>query len=256
MPAPGPSGASLPAPGQQPRRPGSRAGDGLRPPPPTAPSEEDFIDIHRSTLNSSSTGTPTRHRRQAAPGHCWPGPRSQGSFAARRHSRRGRQHAVQLPVQQGWFDERDRVLRHHRHLQRGGSNTGPTTCLGWPTPCRAPEPQPGQPSSVGQGVCGEQLRAGQRLRVGAAADRRHEPRPRLQPLVAHGTMSWAAGHTPRRLTSEEQILVAADSGAVRLEVTNIMLNCHGSPGISAVGWKGLRCRRLLVVRPRRPCLRR
>lgn len=46
-----------------------------------------------------------------------------------------------------------------------------------------------------------------------------------RPLWRMVTVTWAAGSTPKTLTSEEQVLAAADAGAVRLGTTDVVLNC-------------------------------
>lgn len=45
------------------------------------------------------------------------------------------------------------------------------------------------------------------------------------PLWRMITVTWATGQTPRRLDSKERFLSAAESGAVRLQATNVLLNC-------------------------------
>ena len=53
----------------------------------------------------------------------------------------------------------------------------------------------------------------------ASADKAYTP---LWQMV---TVTWQAGHTPRPLTSQEQVLAAAEQGQVRLEETRVVLNC-------------------------------
>jgi len=45
------------------------------------------------------------------------------------------------------------------------------------------------------------------------------------PLWQMVKVTWAAGHAPQTLTSEEAVLAAADRGAVTLEATRVVLNC-------------------------------
>ena len=60
------------------------------------------------------------------------------------------------------------------------------------------------------------------------------------PLWRMVTVTWAAGRTPRMLTSEDQVLAAAEAGSVRIEATDVVLNCPivhrgakgGLPGVS------------------------
>lgn len=61
-----------------------------------------------------------------------------------------------------------------------------------------------------------------------------------QPAVATGHRTWRPGHTPRTLKSEDDVLRAAEQGAVRLTTTRIVLNgpivhrgsAGGLPGVS------------------------
>jgi hypothetical protein len=45
------------------------------------------------------------------------------------------------------------------------------------------------------------------------------------PLWRMVKVTWLAGHTAQRLASEEQVLAAAERGAVRLDTTDVVLNC-------------------------------
>ncbi len=45
------------------------------------------------------------------------------------------------------------------------------------------------------------------------------------PLWQLVTVTWLPGQTPRTLKSEEQVLDAAEKGAVQLNVTRVVLNC-------------------------------
>jgi hypothetical protein len=45
------------------------------------------------------------------------------------------------------------------------------------------------------------------------------------PIWRMVTVTWNPGHGPRLLTSEEQVLAASDAGAVRLGLTDVLLNC-------------------------------
>jgi|JI8StandDraft_1071087.scaffolds.fasta_scaffold62205_2 hypothetical protein len=45
------------------------------------------------------------------------------------------------------------------------------------------------------------------------------------PLWQMVKVTWAQGRTPLTLKSEEQVLAAADAGAVALEATRVVLNC-------------------------------
>ncbi|MBT9486471.1 MAG: hypothetical protein IV093_03075 [Rubrivivax sp.] len=64
--------------------------------------------------------------------------------------------------------------------------------------------------------------------------------PAYSPLWQMVKVTWAAGSTPQVLRSEEAVLAAADSGAVALELTPVVLNCPivhrgprgGLPGVT------------------------
>ncbi len=45
------------------------------------------------------------------------------------------------------------------------------------------------------------------------------------PLWRMVTVTWAAGGAPKTLRSEEQVLAAVEAGWVRIEATNVVLNC-------------------------------
>lgn len=94
----------------------------------------------------------------------------------------------------------------------------------------AGKPEPGRPSSVDKVYAVTNFQqaswpAGQHLRVGPVPDGFDEPRHRFQPAVANGQGHLAAGRTPQTLMSEEAVLAAADSGAIVLEPTRVVLNC-------------------------------
>lgn len=134
--------------------------------------------------------------------------------------------AVQMPVHQGWFDGEAvfyvttdvsdaQVAAKHR------ANFAPRLADALP---RGPA-QPGQPSSVDKVYAVTNF---EQASVFASAPLPMGPSSRdraYSPLWRMVTVTWAAGHTPRRLTSEEQVLAAAETGAVRLEATNVVLNC-------------------------------
>jgi len=56
------------------------------------------------------------------------------------------------------------------------------------------------------------------------------------PLWRLVLVTWRAPHTARVLTSEEELLAAEDAGQVRLDLTDIVVNC---PVTKAVGGDGL-----------------
>jgi hypothetical protein len=133
---------------------------------------------------------------------------------------------VQMPVHQGWFegeavfyvttDVSDaQIAAKHR------ANFAPRLADALP---RTPG-LPGQPSSVDKVYAVTNF---EQASVFASAPLPMGPSNRdraYSPLWRMVAVTWAAGHTPRRLTSEEQVLAAAEAGAVRLEATNVVLNC-------------------------------
>lgn len=151
---------------------------------------------------------------------------------------------VQMPLQQGWFegevvfyvttDVSDAaVAAKHR------ANFAPRLTDALPRDPVAP----GQPSSVDKVYAVTNFEQGSvfasaPLPMGPSnLDRAYSPLWRMV------TVTWAPGQTPRRLVSEEQVLAAAESGAVRLQATNVVLNCPivhrgargGLDGVSLLG---------------------
>ena len=134
--------------------------------------------------------------------------------------------AVQMPLQRGWFDGEvvfyvttdvsdAEVAAKHR------ANFAPRLADALPRDPVAP----GQPSSVDKVYAVTNFEQGS---VFASAPLPMGPSNRdraYSPLWRMITVTWAAGQTPRRLVSEEQVLAAAESGAVRLQATNVVLNC-------------------------------
>lgn len=134
--------------------------------------------------------------------------------------------SVQMPVLQGWFegeavfyvttDVSDAaVAAKHR------ANFAPRLAAALP---REPA-SPGQPSSVDKVYAVTNFEQGS---VFASAPVPMGPTSRSRaysPLWRMITVTWVAGQTPRRLVSEEQVLAAAESGAVHLEATDVVLNC-------------------------------
>lgn len=137
-----------------------------------------------------------------------------------------RRPAVQLPLRQGWFDGEEVFyvttdVSDAGIAAREGANFVPRLADALPRGAS----RPGQPSSVDRVYAVTNFEqasvfASAPLPMGSA--NRESAYTPLWRMVA---VTWTAGHTPRRLTSEEQILAAEESGAVRLDVTNVVLNC-------------------------------
>jgi hypothetical protein len=134
--------------------------------------------------------------------------------------------AVQMPLQRGWYDGEvvfyvttdvsdAAVAAKHR------ANFAPRLAGALP---RDPV-TPGQPSAVDKVYAVTNVEQGS---VFASAPLPMGPSNRdraYSPLWRMITVTWAAGQTPRRLASEEEVLAAAESGAVSLQTTNVVLNC-------------------------------
>jgi hypothetical protein len=133
---------------------------------------------------------------------------------------------VQLPLRQGWF-EGEAVFYVTTDVSdaevaaQQGANFAPRLANALPRGTSLPH----QPSSVDRVYAVTNF---EQANVFASAPLPMGPTNReraYSPLWRMVAVTWAAGHPPRRLTSEEQILAAADHGAVQLEVTGVVLNC-------------------------------
>jgi hypothetical protein len=151
---------------------------------------------------------------------------------------------VQMPLRQGWFDSEAvfyittdvsdaEVAKKHK------ANFAPRLADALP---RGPV-QPSQPSSVDKVYAVTNF---EQAPVFASAPLPMGPTSRdraYSPLWRMVTVTWMVGHVPRRLTAEEQVLAAAEAGAVRIEATSVVLNCPivhrgargGLEGVSITG---------------------
>ena len=102
--------------------------------------------------------------------------------------------------------------------------------------------QPGQASSVDKVYAVANFKQGN-IFASAPAPMGAQNRDRAySPLWQQVNVTWRAGRTPRLLKSEEEVLDAAEQGAVELAATRVVLNCPivhrgplgGLPGV-AVG---------------------
>ncbi|WP_309638078.1 hypothetical protein [Methylibium sp.] len=107
---------------------------------------------------------------------------------------------------------------------------------------RGPQ-RPGQPSSVDKVYAVTNFKQAS-VFASAPQPMGHLNRDKAySPLWRMVTVTWAAGCEPRTLTSEEQVLAAAEAGSVRLDSTDMVLNCPivhrgakgGLEGVSIVG---------------------
>ena len=131
-----------------------------------------------------------------------------------------------LPVLSGWFDGEEVFyittdVSNAEVAQAKGANFAPRLAYALP----AGKPAPGQPSSVDKVYAVTNF---QQASIFASAPFPMGSTSRetaYSPLWHMVKVSWAAGRTPQTLRSEEAVLAAAESGAVVLEPTGVVLNC-------------------------------
>ncbi len=154
--------------------------------------------------------------------------------------------SVQMPLQAGWFegetvfyvttDVSDAAVAHDKR-----ANFAPRLADTLPRGT----PVPGQPSSVDKVYAVTNF---QQASIFASAPQPMGPLNRdaaYSPLWRMVKVTWVAAGQATTLKSEEQVLAASDAGAVRLEPTQVVLNCpivHRGPrggleGVSLVNSK-------------------
>jgi hypothetical protein len=154
---------------------------------------------------------------------------------------------VSLPVLSGWFEGEEVFyvttdVSHADVAAAKGANFAPRLADALPTG----KPEPGRRSSVDKvyavtNAPQASIFASAPFPMGSASrDTAYSP---LWQMVK---VTWAAGRAPRTLKSEEDVLAAADSGAVVLEPTRVVLNCP----IVHRGAKGALPGALLMKAPR------
>ena len=134
--------------------------------------------------------------------------------------------SVPLTLLRGWFDGDEVVylttdVSDAAVAREKQANFAPrlADALG-----RGPQ-RPGQPSAVDKVYAVTNFAQGS---VFASAPQPVGPRSLdtvYTPLWRMVTVTWVAGSTPRTLTSQEQVLAAADAGAVTIGTTDVVLNC-------------------------------
>lgn len=152
--------------------------------------------------------------------------------------------SVRLPLRQGWFEGESvfyittdvsdaQVARDQQ------ANFAPRLADALPRGSQ----RPGQPSSV------DKVYAVTNFRQASIFASAPQPMGHLNrdtaysPLWRMVTVTWIAGHVPRPLTSEEQVLAAVEAGSARIETTDVVLNCPivhrgargGLPGVLLPG---------------------
>ncbi len=131
-----------------------------------------------------------------------------------------------MPVLRGWFDGEvvfyiTTDVSHADVAEAKGANFAPRLAHALP----GGPPMPGRLSSVDKVYAvtnfrQESIFASAPYPMGSTSrDRAYSP---LWQMVK---VTWVAGRTPSTLKSEEAVLAAADSGAVTLEATSVVLNC-------------------------------
>ncbi len=150
---------------------------------------------------------------------------------------------VSLPVLSGWFDGEEVFyittdVSQADVAQAKGANFAPRLADALP----AGKPLPGAPSSVDKVYAVTNFQQGSIFASAPFPMGSASRDASYSPLWQMVKVSWAAGKTPQTLKSEEAVLAAADSGAVLLEPTRVVLNCPivhrgakgGLPGVSLV----------------------
>jgi hypothetical protein len=138
----------------------------------------------------------------------------------------GAEGSVRLPVLQGWFegeavfyvttDVSDAQIARDKQ-----ANFAPRLADALP---RGPQRR-GQPSSV------DKVYAVTNFKQASVFASAPQPMGYLNrdkaysPLWRMVTVTWIADRAPRLLTSEEQVLAAAEAGAVSINATDVVLNC-------------------------------
>lgn len=152
--------------------------------------------------------------------------------------------AVRLPLLQGWFDNEavfyvTTDVSDAQVAKDKQANFAPRLADALP---RGPQ-RPGQASSVDKVYAVTNFKQAS-IFASAPQPMGHLNRdPAYSPLWRMVTVTWEAGRAPRVLTSEEQVLAAAEAGSVRIETTDVVLNCPivhrgakgGLPGVSLPG---------------------
>ena len=139
-----------------------------------------------------------------------------------------------VPVLRGWFDGEvvfyiTTDVSHADVAEAKGANFAPRLAEALPSG----PPVPGRRSSV------DKVYAVTNFKQDSIFASAPEPMGSASRSTAYSPLwqmvkvTWAAGKTPQTLKSEEAVLAAAESGAVTLETTPVVLNCpivHRGPG--------------------------
>jgi len=131
-----------------------------------------------------------------------------------------------LPVLSAWFDGEEVFyittdVSHADVALAKGANFAPRLAHALP----AGKPVPGQPSPLDKVYAVTNFKQASIFASAPFPMGTTSRDTAYSPLWQMVKVTWAAGRTPQTLKSEEAVLAAADSGAVLLESTRVILNC-------------------------------
>ena len=133
---------------------------------------------------------------------------------------------LSLPALSGWFDGEEVFyittdVSHADVAQAKGANFAPRLADALPVG----KPLPGAPSSVDKVYAVTNFQQGSIFASAPFPMGSASRDASYSPLWQMIKVTWAAGRAPETLKSEEAVLAAADSGAVVLAPTRVVLNC-------------------------------
>ena len=133
---------------------------------------------------------------------------------------------IELPLVSGWFQGK---MVHY--VTTDVSDPVAAKEMGANYVPRLANAIPARPRQPGQGSAIERIYSFGNFRQGGVLPSIPEPTGpgntdrNYSPLWHVHKVNWTAGHTPRVLKSEEEVLQAADNGEVTITQTNIVVNC-------------------------------
>ena len=133
---------------------------------------------------------------------------------------------IELPLISGWFQGK---VVHYVTTDVSDANAAKE--MGANYVPRLANAIPAQPRQPGQGSAIERIYSFGNFKQGGVLPSLPEPAGagntdrNYSPLWQVQKVNWVAGHVPRVLKSEEEILEAADRGEVTITQTNIVVNC-------------------------------
>jgi hypothetical protein len=133
---------------------------------------------------------------------------------------------IELPLISGWFQGK---MVHYVTTDVSDPNAAKE--MGANYVPRLANAIPAQPRQPGQGSAIERIYSFGNFKQGGVLPSIPEPTGpgnadrNYSPIWHVHKVNWVAGHTPRVLKSEEEVLEAADKGEVTITQTNIVVNC-------------------------------